>query len=667
MVSRLFGFITSTPSQSAVRYGSITSADHGIASTTNAAIASPMPGAFTLSNFYVSLGASPGSGKSWTFIIVKNGSDTALSITITDSAVTGSDDTNTASFSAGDTIAIKSSPTSTPGAPSGIRWNILTTGTGQPITIYSNSSHSTVDVYTPMTGSGGSVSTTANLNKFVMPTAGTLSNLYAITSVAPGAGTSKILTIVQNNVASSLVATIADTNTTANDTTHTINVLAGDSIGMAQTHSGSVSTGNEFFGFVFTPTNDGESIIGFSTNGSPSTSVVNYDTIAGTKGFTATEANIVALTGSGTLKKFYGRTSTASGAGTSYDITVRLNSASSALTVNCANTTTAQSVTTDVAVTSTDTLGLAWTPNSTPTSGRMNAGALMVFDSPVTTLNYSVNDSATLADSSTSYSDTIFTREQISVQITASTDLNISLSDTLTSSESTSLQESSFVNVSDSLTLSESVNRLLTSNVSVSDSVTFTETSTLLIPSLFINVSDSLTITESSSVLNIAAGNIGVTQNLVISEVVTLLIPTLFITTSDSLTTSEAIQLNGQMFINKSDSLTITESRSLQESIGLSASDSIMLTESQQQVVTPLFINVSETVTFTENILLFNPILFVVVSEILNTSESLNVSIVTLPSVPYRLLNPSHRYTGPRGVVGPYNTRFGPRPTRGPR
>jgi len=80
-----------------------------------------LPTAGTVSNFYVILNTDPGNGKSYTFVVRKNGADTPVTCTISDTDTTGSDLTNSVSFAAGDYISIMVTPASRPTARS-MRW-----------------------------------------------------------------------------------------------------------------------------------------------------------------------------------------------------------------------------------------------------------------------------------------------------------------------------------------------------------------------------------------------------------------------------------------------------------------------------------------------------------------------------------------------------------------
>jgi hypothetical protein len=90
-------------------------------SGTESDVQQPMPAAGTVSNFYVILDGSPGSHNSYTFIVRKNGEDTTVACTISDSDTEGSDLTNSVDFNAGDYISIMVTPASNPTARS-MRW-----------------------------------------------------------------------------------------------------------------------------------------------------------------------------------------------------------------------------------------------------------------------------------------------------------------------------------------------------------------------------------------------------------------------------------------------------------------------------------------------------------------------------------------------------------------
>ena len=67
----------------------------------------------TVSNFRVRLSSNAGSsGTSYTFTVRQNGTNTAVTCTITGAANTCSDTTNTVAFAAGDLFSISAVPSS---------------------------------------------------------------------------------------------------------------------------------------------------------------------------------------------------------------------------------------------------------------------------------------------------------------------------------------------------------------------------------------------------------------------------------------------------------------------------------------------------------------------------------------------------------------------------
>lgn len=66
--------------------------------------------------------------------------------------------------------------------------------------------------------------------RFVVPHGATVKNLYARVGTAPGAGQGVAITVRKNGSDQTLTCTITDTNTSANDTTHSFSVAAGDDI-----------------------------------------------------------------------------------------------------------------------------------------------------------------------------------------------------------------------------------------------------------------------------------------------------------------------------------------------------------------------------------------------------------------------------------------------------
>lgn len=256
-------------------------------------------------------------------------------------------------------------------------------------------------------------------------------------------------------------------------------------------------------------------------------------------------------------------------------------------------------------------------------------------------------------DTTSSYSDNVFTRESINIQVTGVNDLNISVSDstTLTESsqvtvesninksesviltESLTLLESVAISASDSITVTENMQRVLESFISKSESATVSEFLSVFMPDLYANVSDSGTLTE--ALQRQLLSFINVSDSVTVSESLQRLLQS-FISVSDSTTLSESIKLLLESRINVSDSTTLSELVSIYEQERIvSVSDSIAHSESVKLLLES-YVNKSDSVTVAESTQLLIPTLFVNVNDTITTSESVNV---ILPEVGVIVIN----------------------------
>lgn len=78
-------------------------------------------------------------------------------------------------------------------------------------------------------GLGAAAASTSNEYKVRVPATGKLRNLYALAGVAPSGGTAAV-TVRVNGADTAITCTVADGGTTAQDTTHSVNVNAGDQV-----------------------------------------------------------------------------------------------------------------------------------------------------------------------------------------------------------------------------------------------------------------------------------------------------------------------------------------------------------------------------------------------------------------------------------------------------
>ena len=227
---------------SATEYGQVSS---GMATTnaTETSVQQIVTAPGTLKNLYVKLSAAPGAGKSRTFTIRKNRVDTALAVTVSGTATTGSDTTNPVTVVAGDLLDIMLAFS---GAPAPICYvstgmTFVPTTDGEAPIMSGSAAYPTNSVATWVklaSGFGTVAWTSGNPASIQRSGALTLYNLYVSLTVAPGAGKSRVFTVYNGTTATALTCTISGTGTTGNDTTHTAEVADGDTLTLVQTPSG---------------------------------------------------------------------------------------------------------------------------------------------------------------------------------------------------------------------------------------------------------------------------------------------------------------------------------------------------------------------------------------------------------------------------------------------
>lgn len=85
--------------------------------------------------------------------------------------------------------------------------------------------------------------------QIVCTRAGTIKNLYAFCSAAPGVGTDKTITVRKNGFNTALTATIANASTTASNVVNSFTVVAGDLLSVTVTHTGAPANSTVGWGF----------------------------------------------------------------------------------------------------------------------------------------------------------------------------------------------------------------------------------------------------------------------------------------------------------------------------------------------------------------------------------------------------------------------------------
>lgn len=288
----------------------------------------------TLGNFRVKLDGAPGSGRSYTFTVLQNGSPTGITVTIADSATEASDTTHTQAYSAGQKASIRITSSGTPTIRRA-QWTVGGTIADDYGSLLCSDTTSTVSNsvtnYLPLIQTGSS--TTENDVSLVMPTSGTLSTLYASHFPVASSGTGYTLTVRKNEADTSLTTVIGEGSANNNDTTHSFTFVAGDRISVSCVPYNSPTATIVQLGVVFTSAIPKEFLLAGTSNDalptSGNTEYANIPTIGDT--WSSTESLHIA-TGQADvfIKNLYVRLSSMLSSG-SHTFTVRKNSSSQLL------------------------------------------------------------------------------------------------------------------------------------------------------------------------------------------------------------------------------------------------------------------------------------------------------------------------------------------------
>lgn len=354
------------------RYVPVCTFDYNPNNTTTEANAQEIiSGSGTMSDLFVELTTAPGVGNTVTITLMLNGVASALTCTVSGTATTASDTTNTVTVSAGDKISYK---WVTSAANSAARLRITSKYTGDT----ANESQimgkcealGSGDKYTyPMGRSESAVSTTDAVARQLCPTAGTLRDFYGEMTAggAPGVGQSRTFELWKNNAATGVTFTISGTNTTGNDTTNTVSISPGDYLSIKCTSSASPTNAGFLWGFTFVATNNNEFPVLSGTSSDPDTAAAGYGAIflQNINGVYGSDAQFSCGQTAYALALYAGCT-TAPGSGASWSVAFRINSADTALVASITGTNTSGSDTETVSIADFDNVSIGVTPASTP-------------------------------------------------------------------------------------------------------------------------------------------------------------------------------------------------------------------------------------------------------------------------------------------------------------
>lgn len=301
----------------------------------------------TIQNFRLRLSVAPGADNSYTFTFRKNGADTTLVITISDTDTTGEDTTHSFTVAPGDVVALQFASSGTPpdSVPS---WSFeFVPNIGDEFWLGGMQIGQAAGTrYSPLYGGFQVCETEAN-EQAPMPIAGTFKNLYLVLDQDPGDDPDAyIFTLRINGDDGNLTVTITAPAATGSDTTNTDAVAANDDVNLNAVPQETPGTVQAAFGFTFVPSTSGRAPV---LTGSSGFSLVPgaYNTMGNRlyAAWSGDEDKFV-LTSAAQLRNLYCKVDVAPGATNSWTFTLRRNEADTTLTVTIADPDTEGSDTT---------------------------------------------------------------------------------------------------------------------------------------------------------------------------------------------------------------------------------------------------------------------------------------------------------------------------------
>jgi len=330
----------------------------------------------TMGALRVEVTNAPGAGNSWTFTVNNNTSPTACACTISDSA-TSCNDTDTFAVVATDKISLDPSSTGTPTA-TGAQWSVIFNGTTSAESIYGNTTQATdlsatATQYVAFAGAG--VPTTTEFNaETLAPTSGTIKNLYVRLGTAPGAGSTRVFTLQEDNSPQTLTCTVSGTNKTCTDVSNSFTIATGNSFCLMSVPDAGTApvAGVAQFGVTFVADTNGEFMfLGTTAANAFSNASIEYMPIsASSANPSTTEANHQTLVNACSITTINAELAGTPGTGNSYAFDLHQNTGHTA-DIACTITNGAGTTCSDTgntALSADDNMDTEITPDSTPTA-----------------------------------------------------------------------------------------------------------------------------------------------------------------------------------------------------------------------------------------------------------------------------------------------------------
>ncbi len=329
----------------------------------------------TLSTLRVKLDASPGTGKSYVFTVVKNDSSTSMACTISDLNTTCTYTASTLSVATNDTLQLLCTPSGTPNSATAT-WSVAFDST---TTRYTGLTSKLQSNFTTNYGfAGGNAFSILSDVECPVPTAGSIRDLYVNLNTAPGGTETRSYWLTKNGASQSLTCTVSGAATTCTDTTHTTTVAAGDRVAITTSASAAPAVTVGSLGVVFVPDVEGEWIL--KTSPVPSTTSTTYGEVNDeNEGATVSESLVNQMVQATTIKAMYVKLASTPG-GSGYVITLRKNGVDTALTCTVGGAGTTCNVSATVTAADNDYLTYSLAPSGSPTSAPAVGIGLLLYN-----------------------------------------------------------------------------------------------------------------------------------------------------------------------------------------------------------------------------------------------------------------------------------------------
>jgi len=295
----------------------------------------------TIKKLRMTLSGIPGSGNSYTLVLMVDGVASALTVTVSGGVdISGQDLVNEVSVSAGQEVYMRCTPSSTPTARS-VTWSTIFTGDNAAESIFLSGSHgNTLDQSTTehaALSAGNIPNATLTLSEQMIALSGTIKNLYVKLTADPGTDPDGYkFTVYKNGIATSLTVTITANATTANDTSNSFTVVATDTLVLKIEPLNAPSVAPKaYWGTTLVADTDGEWAILGGSGQTINDSINNWANLVGSAHggvWTTSDVSRVAQTQACSLKNLYVKLSADPGTGIEgYEFSVEVNTTASAL------------------------------------------------------------------------------------------------------------------------------------------------------------------------------------------------------------------------------------------------------------------------------------------------------------------------------------------------